>query len=265
MTSEPQLDHERLLTAVLDESFPELDLALRQGRHVDREDGPWYALLLEYQDALEGFYRRYGCELVHRSDGYFYLLPTGGRLRRRKLSAPEMVVGQGLALLYLDPQTAEHGGATTRADLLHLLATVMTSDGLSHAMGYKRRRADERVAQQFVRRRVAGALRRLAALGFVETPTDETLRLRPALLRFAEPVRGAADALERLLASGEVVMEEGGEETEDGDGEDEDGDDEAEAEAEPEPEEAVDEAEEEPVLDWSEPLETDDGEDEPPS
>lgn len=50
-------------------------------------------------DQLESFYQRYGCELVQRCDGYFYLRPSGERLGRRQLSADEMLVGQTLALL----------------------------------------------------------------------------------------------------------------------------------------------------------------------
>ncbi|HEY3252929.1 MAG TPA: chromosome partition protein MukE, partial [Polyangiaceae bacterium] len=76
----------------------------------------------------------------------------------------------------------------------------------------KRRRYDERVAQETVRTRVADALRRLAALGFVDLLDADALRLRPGLLRFAEPVRGRgspAEALERLVARGELVLGDG--------------------------------------------------------
>jgi chromosome partition protein MukE len=60
-----------------------------------------------------------------------------------------------------------------------------------------------------VRAQVGEALRRLADLGFVDILDETRLRLRPALLRFAEPVRGLADAnaaLERLVARGEVLL-----------------------------------------------------------
>jgi len=199
-------------TAVLDENFPDVDLALRRGRHIDRDDGPWYTFLVEAQDVLEPFYRRFGCELVRRTDGYFYLLPSGEKLGRRQLSTSEMVVGQGLALLYLDPQTMQTGGHIDRNTLLAHLAAILGSEGLATAMGHKSKRADERIAQQVVRRKVGGALRRLAQLGFIELANDERLRLRAALMRFAEPVRGVGSpehALERLIAQGEVVLGEG--------------------------------------------------------
>ena len=201
----------RLEDAILDDAFPELDLALRRGRHVDRDDAVWYALLVDAQDHLEPLYRRYGCELVHKSDGYFYLLPTNDRLGRRHLSAAEMLVGQALALLYLEPGTVETGGIVTREQVLAHLAGVVGSDVLVRALNPKRRRYDERVAAETVRAKVADALRRLATLGFVDALDEPRYRLRAPLLRFAEPLRGAgspAAHLAELVASGELVLSE---------------------------------------------------------
>jgi chromosome partition protein MukE len=195
--------------AVAHEHFPDVDLALRRGRHVDRDDAEWFGFLADAADVLEPFYRRFGADLVYRSDGYYYLLPTGDRLAKRQLGVAEMLVGQALTLLYLDPATAPQGGRVTREQVLAHLATVMGTDALVRALNPKRRRYDERVAQETVRARVADALRRLSALGFVEAIGVEELKLRPALMRFAEPVRAAADAgeaLSRLVASGEVAL-----------------------------------------------------------
>ncbi|MFE8033064.1 hypothetical protein [Thiohalocapsa marina] len=55
----------------------------------------------------------------------------------------------------------------------------------------RRRRFDQRIAAEQVRTKVAEALRRLADLGFIDV-LDDT-RLRPALMRFAEPVRDLSD------------------------------------------------------------------------
>jgi len=144
----------QLQDVILDADFPELDLALRRGRHVDRDDVAWYALLGDAQDHLEAFYRRYGCELVHKPDGYYYLLPTGDKLSRRQLAAGDMLVGQALALLYLHPSTVERGGLHSHEDLIAQLAAVLGSDALIRAFNPKRRRYDERVAQKAVRSRV---------------------------------------------------------------------------------------------------------------
>lgn len=191
------------------EEFPEVDLALRRGRHVDRDDTAWFGYLVDAQDVLEEFYRRYSCELVQRADGYFFLLPSGEKLRKKHLSTGAMLVGQALALLYLDPATAGAGGLVSRDELLSQLDGVVGTDALIRCFNPKRRRYDERVAQETVRKKVAVEVRRLAGLGFVEVVADEQIRLRPALLRFAEPVRGLADpaeALAKLVASGEVQI-----------------------------------------------------------
>lgn len=199
-----------LQDVVMDPSFPELDVALRRGRHVDREDFAWYTLLTEAQPHLETLYRRYGCELVHKADGYFYLLPSGDMLSRRQLAPGDMLVGQALALLYLDPATIERGGRITAEDVVAQLVVVLGSDGLIRAFHPKlKRRYDERIAQKNVRAQVGSAIRHLASLGFIDLADDGNLKLRPSLLRFAEPVRGLsapAEALAKLVALGEVAL-----------------------------------------------------------
>ena len=200
------------LAAVIEaEEFPDLDLALRRGRHIDRDDAAWYAFLTDAQDQLEALYRRYGCELVHKSDGYFYLLPSGDKLPRRQLAAGDMLVGQALALLYLDPATVQNGGFVARDEVLSQLDGILGTDALIRAFNPRRKRYDERVAQETVRRKVGEATRRLAGLGFVDLAEGDRLRLRPPLLRFAEPARGAgspAEALAKLVARGDVVLTE---------------------------------------------------------
>jgi chromosome partition protein MukE len=241
--------HAALQDVLLDDDFPDLDLALRRGRHVDRDDGGWYALLTDAQEHLEAFYRRYGCELIHKSDGYYYLLPTSDKLPRRQLAAGDMLVGQALALLYLDPASVERGGVITREDVVAQLAAVLGSDALIRAYNPKRRKYDERVAQKTVRNKVAEAVRRLAGLGFVDAVDEDKLRLRPALLRFAEPVRGLgapAEALARLVAEGEVAIAEEG--AEDGEESESESDSETETETETETE-AETEAETDPPAD----------------
>jgi chromosome partition protein MukE len=168
-----------------------------------------YDYLVDAQSLLEPFYRRFGCELVQQSDGYFYLLPSGDRLGRRQLSAGEMLVGQTLALLYLDPATLQHGGVLPREALLQRLSGLLGTDALVRTLSPRKRKYDERIAAETVRTQVGEALRRLSELGFVDVLDEARLRLRPALMRFAEPVRGLSDpnvALERLVARGEVLL-----------------------------------------------------------
>ena len=198
-----------LQDVVLDPDFPALDMALRRGRHIDRDDASWYALLIDAQEHLEALYRRYACELIYKSDGYFFLLPSGEQLPRRQLAIGDMLVGQALALLYLDPASLERGGLVTREQVIEQLVSVLGTDALIATFLPKRRRQDEQVAQRQVRAKIAEALRRLCNLGFAESQAEEQLRLRPALLRFAEPVRGLAqpgEALAQLISQGEVAL-----------------------------------------------------------
>lgn len=199
----------QLQDVLLDQDFPALDLALRRGRHVDRDDASWYDLLIDAQEHLEQLYRRYGCELVYKSDGYFFLLPTGEQLPRRQLAPGDMLVGQALALLYLDPSSVERGGLVTREQVIEQLVGVVGTDSLIAAFLPKRKRQDEQVTQRQVRAKIGEALRRLSNLGFAESQPGDQLRLRPALLRFAEPVRGLVEpaaALARLISQGEVAL-----------------------------------------------------------
>lgn len=226
---------------VADESFPAVDLALRRGRHIHKGDERWYAFVSDAQALLEELYGRYGYELLHRTDGYYFLLPGNDSLGKRQLGVPEMIVGQGLALAYLDPRTLEKGAIISREELINQLAATMGTDTLLRALNPKRKRQDESVAQRTARQKVAEALRRLAQLGFVELLEDEQLRLAPSLLRFAEPVRGLdapSDALRKLLERGEVGLV-GDDADPSADGESSEVEAEAEAELDPEAEAAA--------------------------
>jgi chromosome partition protein MukE len=200
---------QKLEKALESEHFPDVDLLLRRGRHIGRDDGPLYDYLVDAQQLLEPFYLRFGCELIQQTDGYFYLLPSGDRLGHRQLSVGEMLVGQTLALLYLDPATLQRGGVVGRDLLLQRLAGLLSVEVLVRTLHPRKRRFDERVAEEMVRGQVGEALRRLAELGFVDVLDETSLRLRPALMRFAEAVRGLADpseSLQRLIVRGEVIL-----------------------------------------------------------
>ncbi len=207
------------IAEVIDQpEFPAVDVALRKGRHIDRDDSEWFALLHDGQEHVEAWYRRYGCELIYKTDGYFYLLPTTDKFPKRQLGAAEMLVGQTLALLYLDPRTVEGGGVITRDAIVEQLVTVLGADTLIRAFLPNRKRVDERVAQKEVRSKIADATRRLAGLGFVTSLPDDKWHIRASVMRFAEPVRGVEDPLEalsRLVAQGDVSLEDLGDATDD--------------------------------------------------
>lgn len=214
--------------------FPEVDTALRRGRHLDSDDGALYTYLLDAEEHLVAFYARFECQLLHKPDGYFYLLPSGDRLGRRHLGPTEMLVGQSLVILYLDPITLEKRGVVSMADILAHLATLIGTEALVRALYPKRKRYDQRVAEETARARVFEAIRKLGALGFVHAADDEHVQLRRPLLRFAEVVRTDGDPaaeMARLAAAGELVLGDvGGDDAEEREG------DEPEADDPPEPE-----------------------------
>ncbi len=225
-----------LAEAIEAELFPEADVALRSGRHIDRNDGALYMYIVDAAAHLERFYRRFGCELCERPDGYYYLVPLTDKVARRQLGMVEMIAGQALALLFLDPRTlagdapvtdaadgeATEGAATpapeapparpgvvTQSALVAHLTSLLGRDALLRLLNPGRKRIDERVAEEQARNRIRDGVRKLAALGFVQLLEEDGILLRPALLRFADPVRGTKDpaaALEQLVAQGEIVL-----------------------------------------------------------
>lgn len=209
----------QLEQVIQDSLFPEVDLALRAGKHIDRDDGERYAFVLDAQSFFEAFYRRYGCELVHASDGFFYLLPVSDQMGRRQLTAGEMLVGQTLSLVYLEPTTVQTGGMTQQSVVVSRMASLVGERELIHALNPRRRKYDERVAEETVRMEIARALRGLESLGFIDLGGNDQVRLRPGLLRFADAVRGLSDpaeALARLIAEGKAVAQATAHEDEDG-------------------------------------------------
>lgn len=207
MTLEPTYPS---LAAVLEDPiFPDVDVALRQGRHIHRAETERYAFLSEANDYLERWYRKYGCDLVRTTDGYFYLLPHQDKIRRRQLSMADMLLGKVLALLYLEPATLQKGCVVSRTQALQSLATLVGQENLMLRLNPRKKRRDERTEQEQVRQELERALRTLCELGFAERLDDENLRLHPPILRFAESVRDAgepAGALREMIRAGKAEL-----------------------------------------------------------
>lgn len=195
------------------DAFPEVDSALRAGRHVTSDELDWYDLLHAAAPFLEAHYRRWGLELTYRVEGYYFLTPTRDGVRRRKLTHAEMLVGQALALLSLDPGTLAARGVVQRGDVLRLLANLVGEEKLGARIHPRRKRENERMAQEALRQELFKAMRSLADLGFCETVGEEGVRLRSSIMRFADLARGADPraALEKLVEKGEAVVDAGDE------------------------------------------------------
>lgn len=197
-----------LADALCDPLFPEVDVALRQGRHIHRAETDRYEFLSDANDHLERWYKKYDCDLVRSADGYFYLLPQQDKVRRRQLSLAEMLIGKVLALLYLDPATLQRSGIVERTLVFQSLATLVGQENLLLRLCPRRKRRDERTEQEQVRKELKQALISLCELGFCERLDEEMLRLHPPVLRFADSVRSADapdEALRELIRAGKAV------------------------------------------------------------
>lgn len=200
------------------EVFPEVDLRLREGGHIDDLDLEMFTFLEDARPFLEQFYERFGCQLVRSVDGYYFLRPRGDRLGQRKLSAAEMLVGQALCLLRMDPASLRTSWRVKRARVLEVIEQLVGADRLGLALKPRRGRRLKAVEEERIRDEVNAAIKTLARLGFVVIEED-MLRLRTSLLRFLEPVTeqpNPADALGDLIRTGTVAP---GDEDEGEDGE----------------------------------------------
>lgn len=210
----------RLEDVVRDELFPDTDIDLRQGRHIDLDDGARFEFIRDSRHHLASFYDRLGYDLMDDPGAsYYYLVPRADRLGRRRLSIADMLVGQVGALLYLDPATVQTGGFVSKSQVLEMLASLVGEDRLVQALQPRRRKFDERVVQEQTRREIDRAFRVLGSLGFL-TLDGEVVRLRRPILRFAEVVQGAGDissALAKLVARGQFALEADDDETTMGD------------------------------------------------
>ncbi len=210
--------HHNIAEVLEDSLFPEVDIALRQGRHIHRGETDRYAFLCEANDYLEKWYRRYCCDLVRTADGYFYLLPQQEKIRKRQLSVAEMLTGKVLALLYLEPATVQAGGVVHRTQAIQSLATLVGQENLMLRFNPRRKRRDEGKEQEQVRDEFGRALRALGELGFLDRVDEDHVRLQPPILRFVESVRGADDVQEALREMIRVGKAAPGQPMDDGDG-----------------------------------------------
>jgi chromosome partition protein MukE len=204
------------MDVISDERFPRIDVDLRRGKHVGRDEPGEYHFIDDAFDLLQDFYGRFEARLMRRDDGYFYLLPTSDLFPKRLLSPAEMLVGQILALLYLEGAGIEHSQEVSTDMALRRLTSLVPVQELARRFRPATTRSADAVLEKNVRKEFQKALRSLARLGFGELSGDR-FRLRKTLLRFADPVRGTLDeseTLARLIANKELVTSEMLEETE---------------------------------------------------
>jgi chromosome condensin MukBEF MukE localization factor len=96
--------------------------------------------------------------------------------------------------------------------VLELLEQLVGAERIGQVLNPRRKRRSQAVEEDEIRKDVAGAIRTLARLGFVDVEDDDQLRLRVPLLRFAESVATQPrpeEALVNLIAVGTAEDAEG--------------------------------------------------------
>jgi chromosome partition protein MukE len=205
----------------LDPLFPELDVALRQGKHLGTESDPFvYDFLSCNQEALSSIFGRYRVALVRGPEGYFYLRPHSDNdpapLGRRHLTKLDMLVGLALSSMYLDPEWLQTGRRIPEIRILAYLEQVLGTKQLLQYAGRRRGHDEERDALK-LKESCAGSLRTLERLGFIQREgrrdSAAVIPLSP-IMRFADPLRSSGptmEAIERLIREGEIEeIDEGG-------------------------------------------------------
>ncbi|MBY5943873.1 chromosome partition protein MukE [Photobacterium rosenbergii] len=200
---------EKLAKAIANPLFPALDNALRSGRHISSEDLDNHALLIEFEQELAMFYKRYNAELVRAPEGFFYLRPRSTSLISRSvLTELDMLVGKVLCFLYLSPERLAHEGIFTNQELFEELMSLADEKKLMKMVTNRATGSDLDREKLFDKTKTS--LRRLRRLGMI-IPIGENgkFRISEAVFRFGADVRVGDDVREaqmRLIRDGEAVV-----------------------------------------------------------
>ncbi|QUJ66261.1 chromosome partition protein MukE [Photobacterium sp. GJ3] len=200
---------ENLAKAIANPLFPALDNALRSGRHVSSEDLDNHAFLLEFEQDLMLFYKRYNAELVRAPEGFFYLRPRSTSLIGRSvLSELDMLVGKVLCFLYLSPERLAHEGIFTNQELFDELLALADEKKLMKLVTNRASGSD--LDREKLFDKVKTSLRRMRRLGMVIMLGDTgKFRISEAVFRFGADVRTSDDIREaqlKLIRDGEAVV-----------------------------------------------------------
>jgi len=182
----------KLANAIANPIFPAVDSLLRSGRHISTDQLDNHAFLMDFQNELDGFYRRYNVELIRAPEGFFYLRPKATTLIARSvLSELEMLVGKVLCYLYLSPERLAQQGILLKA--------------------VNQRSSGSDLDKQKLSEKVRAAIGRLRRLGMIHTVGEQhsgKFTISESVFRFGAEVRSGDDPLEaqaRLIRDGEAA------------------------------------------------------------
>ncbi|WP_424405870.1 chromosome partition protein MukE [Pasteurella sp. PK-2025] len=200
----------KLAAAIANPLFPAVDSLLRAGRHISLDQLDNHAFLMDFQNELDGFYRRYNVELIRAPEGFFYLRPKATTLIARSvLTELEMLVGKVLCYLYLSPERLAQQGIFSTQEVYDELFNLADEGKLLKAVNQRSSGSD--LDKQKLAEKVRAALTRLRRLGMIHTVGEQNsgkFTISEAVFRFGAEVRAGDDPLEaqlRLIREGEAA------------------------------------------------------------
>lgn len=206
--------YQNLGDVISDELFPELDSRLRRGEHIDSRHARLFNILNDASQWLGDYYHRYGVDLVHTPEDFYYLKPGNSQkqlIKSRKLDELTMVCGQILALYHMDPEQLEGSGWISIETLYERLRLLLDDAWLCKLL--ERRKLDTQADRDKGLETLRKAIRQLARLGMIRLENNQTNRVQTQspLMRFIDPVRTAPctrEALEKLVTQGFISLDE---------------------------------------------------------
>lgn len=200
----------KLAAAIANPLFPAVDSLLRAGWHISLDQLDNHAFLMDFQNELDGFYRRYNVELIRAPEGFFYLRPKATTLIARSvLTELEMLVGKVLCYLYLSPERLAQQGIFSMQEVYDELFNLADEGKLLKAVNQRSSGSD--LDKQKLAEKVRAALTRLRRLGMIHTVGEQNsgkFTISEAVFRFGAEVRSGDDPLEaqlRLIRDGEAA------------------------------------------------------------
>lgn len=196
--------------AIANPLFPVVDSQLRSGRHISIDQLDNHAFLMDFQNELDQFYRRYNVELIRAPEGFFYLRPKATTLIARSvLSELEMLVGKVLCYLYLSPERIAQQGIFSIQEIYDELLNLADESKLLKVVNQRSSGSD--LDKQKLAEKVRAALNRLRRLGMISTVGEQhsgKFIISESVFRFGAEVRAGDDPIEaqlRLIRDGEAA------------------------------------------------------------